>query len=216
MKLPPTCRRVYLVRHAESERIGAASPMDPDLTARGVAQLAVLRELAASLSVDAIVCSELVRARRTAEAIASAHGLVPSIDAGWNEFHTVGAWREHSHREIDELIQARFYRPDDRRAIGESLRDIYRRSVAAWERLLATPSRSMLVVSHNGVIGTLVPALLGLREDVERSAMISYPHAAITELWLFDRDHDPSLPGRITVAMRIADASHLPPDLVTR
>jgi probable phosphoglycerate mutase len=215
-ELPPSCRRVYLVRHAESARLGSPYAMDPDLTTRGEAQLAALKAYAAALPIDAIVCSELVRARRTAKAIGSVHGLIPSIDPGWNEFHTVGAWRDHGAREIDELIQARFYRPDDRRAIGESLRDIYRRVIAAWDRLLATPSRSMLVVSHNGALGTLVPALLGLREDQERASMISYPHAAISELWLFDRDCDPALPGRITVAMRIADASHLPADLVTR
>lgn len=216
MELPPAGRRVYLVRHAESERLGAPCAMDPDLTARGEAQLAVLRRCAAALSIDAVVCSELVRARRTAEAIASVHGLVPSIDAGWNELHTVGAWRERSPREIDELVQARFYRPDDRRAIGESLRELHRRTVSAWQRLVATPARSLVVVSHNAVLGTLVQALLGLREDEERTSMISYPHAAISELWLLDRDHDPALPGLITVALRIADASHLPPDLVTR
>ena len=216
MELPPTCRRVYLVRHAEAERLGAPCAMDPDLTARGEAQLAVLQRAAAALSIDAVVCSELVRARRTAAAIASAHGLSPAIDAGWNEFHTVGAWREYGAREIDELVGARFYRPDDRRAIGESLRELHRRTLAAWQRLVAMPGRSVLVVGHNAVLGTLVQALLGLREDEPRASMISYPHAAISELWLLDRDHDPALPGRITVAIRIADASHLPADLVTR
>jgi probable phosphoglycerate mutase len=190
--------------------------MDPDLTARGEAQLEVLRGHAAAMPVDAVVCSELVRARRTADAIASVHGLVPAIDAGWNEFHTVGAWRDRGRREIDELVQARFYRPDDRGPIGESLRELYRRTMSAWQRLVASPARSILVVSHNGVLGTLVQAVLGLGEDERRTSMISYPHAAISELWLFDRDHDPALPGPITVAMRIADASHLPPALVTR
>ena len=222
--LPPGARRVYLVRHAEAERRGSPCAMDPDLTARGVAQLAVLRTRAAALPIDAVVCSELVRARRTADAIAQAHGLVAAIDAGWNEFHTVGAWRTHAPRAIDELVQARFYRPDDRRPIGESLRDLHRRALAAWQRLLEAPARSLLVVSHNAVLGTLVQALLGLQEDHVRTSMISYPHAAISELWLVDRelgqdlgqDRDPALPRRITVAMQIADASHLPPDLVTR
>lgn len=216
MELPAAARRVYLVRHAEAERIGAPCAMDPDLTARGEAQLAVLRERARAMAIDAVVCSELVRARRTAHAIAAVHGLDPVIDAGWNEFHTVGDWRAHGPREIDELVGARSYRPDDRHPIGESLRELHRRTGAAWQRLLATPARSLLVVSHNAVLGTLVQSLLGLAEDTERTSMISYPHAAISELWLLDRDCDPALPGRITVAMRIADASHLPGDLVTR
>jgi probable phosphoglycerate mutase len=216
MELPPRARCVYLVRHAEAERLGAPHAMDPDVTARGRDQIAALQRATADLAIDAIACSELIRARRTAEAIAAGRGVAPVIDPGWNEFHTVGAWREHGPREVDELVAARFYRPDDRRAIGESLRAMHRRVLAAWQRLLELPGRRLLLVAHNSVLGTLIQALLGLPEDAERTSMIAYPHAAISELWLLDRDHDPELPGRITVAIRIADAGHLPPALVTR
>ncbi|MEO7732752.1 MAG: histidine phosphatase family protein [Kofleriaceae bacterium] len=216
MELPPSCRCIYLVRHAESARIGEACAMDPELTARGEAQLEALRRHTATLSIDAIVCSELDRARRTAAAIAAGPELVPVIDAGWNELHTVGAWRARDHREVGELIETRLFGPDDRHPLGESLRELHRRAIAAWARLVAMPARRILVVSHNGLLVRLVQALLGLDEAAPRTSAISYPHAAISELWLLGRDYDPSLPGPITLAMRIADAHHLPLELVTR
>lgn len=216
MELPPGCRCFYLVRHAESDRIGAACAMDPALTPRGEAQLAALVHHTAELAIDAIACSELSRARRTAEAIAAGRGSVPVIDAGWNELHTVGAWRDRSRREVEELLAARLFEPDERHPLGESLRGLHRRALAAWARLTALPARRVLVVSHNALLVHLLQALLGQREDAARTSGISYPHAAISELWLLDRDYDPTLPGPITLAMRIADAHHLPPDLVTR
>ncbi|HEX3758913.1 MAG TPA: histidine phosphatase family protein [Kofleriaceae bacterium] len=216
MELPPNCRCFYLVRHAESDRIGGACAMDPALTPRGEAQLAALVRHTAELAIDAIACSELSRARRTAEAIAAGHGVVPVIDAGWNELHTVGAWRDRSHREVEELLAARLFEPDEHHPRGESLRALHRRALAAWARLVALPARRVLVVSHNALLVRLVQALLGLGEDAARTSAISYPNAAISELWLLDRDYDPTLPGPITLAMRIADAHHLPRDLVTR
>lgn len=216
MELPPGCRCVYLVRHAESDRIGGACAMDPALTPRGEAQLAALVRHTAELAIDAIVCSELSRARRTADAIAAGRGAAPVIDAGWNELHTVGAWRERGHREVDELLAARLFDPDERHPLGESLRALHRRALDAWARLIALPARRILVVSHNALLDRLVQALLGLPEAAARTSAISVPHAAISELWLLGRDYDPTLPGPITLAIRIADAHHLPPELVTR
>jgi broad specificity phosphatase PhoE len=216
MEPPHGCKRIYLVRHAESERLGSPIALDPVLTPRGEAQLDMLKTYAASMTIDAVVCSELVRARRTADVIAEAHNLVPTVDPAWNELHTVGAWREHSSQEIDDLIRARFYRPDECSRVGESLRALYRRATEAWGRLLASPARNLMVVSHNALLGTLVQALLGLREDDERASMIAYPYAAVSEFWVIDRDHDPTLPWPITIAVRIADASYLPRALVTR
>ena len=99
--------------------------------------------------------------------------------------------------------------------IGESLRELYRRVVAAWERLVARPGRSIALVSHNAVLGTLLQAVLGLREDAERTSMIAYPHVGISELWLLDPAHDATLPGPITVVRRVGDATYLPAGLLS-
>lgn len=70
--------RLFLVRHAE------AAPGEPDelrrLTDAGRAAARALGERLTIESPDAVVCSPLLRARETAEAIARAAGLTPEPD----------------------------------------------------------------------------------------------------------------------------------------
>jgi phosphohistidine phosphatase len=70
--------RLFVVRHAE------AAPGEPDdlrpLTAAGRAAARALGEVLAAENLDAVVSSPLLRARETADAIARAAGLEPSID----------------------------------------------------------------------------------------------------------------------------------------
>jgi phosphohistidine phosphatase len=65
--------RIFLVRHAE------AAPGEPDelrpLTDEGRATARTLAEKLAAQHPDAVVCSPLLRARQTADAIARAAGL---------------------------------------------------------------------------------------------------------------------------------------------
>ena len=64
------------------------------------------------------------------------------------------------------------------------------------------------IALFNAMVGGIKPLLLEAGID---AATLS------SEMWLLDRDrNDPTLPGRITIAMRIADVSHLPAELVTR
>lgn len=70
--------RIFLVRHAE------AAPGEPDelrpLTAAGKAAARALGERLATNHIDAVVCSPLLRARETADAIASAVNLEAEPD----------------------------------------------------------------------------------------------------------------------------------------
>lgn len=70
--------RIFLVRHAE------AAPGEPDelrpLTAAGKAAARALGERLATNHIDAVVCSPLLRARETADAIASAANLEADTD----------------------------------------------------------------------------------------------------------------------------------------
>ncbi|HEX5448862.1 MAG TPA: histidine phosphatase family protein [Gaiellaceae bacterium] len=70
--------RIFLVRHAE------AAPGEPDdlrpLTAAGKAAARALGEQLATNNIDAVVCSPLLRARETADAIASASNLEAEPD----------------------------------------------------------------------------------------------------------------------------------------
>jgi phosphohistidine phosphatase SixA len=70
--------RLFLVRHAE------AAPGEPDelrtLTDAGRLAARALGEQLAAAQPDAVVCSPLLRARETAEAIARAAALTPEPD----------------------------------------------------------------------------------------------------------------------------------------
>src|SRR5690349_8120787 len=96
--LPPTGpRRILLVRHAQSEwnAVGRwQGQADPPLSEFGREQAAGLAEHPLLTAFDAIVSSDLQRARSTAVAIAECRALGSdeiSIDAGLRELD-VGSW----------------------------------------------------------------------------------------------------------------------------
>jgi broad specificity phosphatase PhoE len=79
---------VYLVRHGESAANadpGVRRSDDPPLTPRGHEQAARAAAALARAGLDAVFSSPLRRARQTADAIASATGLVPAVLAGFAE-----------------------------------------------------------------------------------------------------------------------------------
>src|SRR5690606_25454710 len=91
---PPAAREIWLIRHAESawNAMGLwQGHADPGLSARGIAQAeALARELAGS-GIEAIVASDLRRARETARILGAALGLEPAIDARLRE-RDLGTW----------------------------------------------------------------------------------------------------------------------------
>ena len=213
--LPARATRIYLVRHVQSQPVGEPHAMDPGVTELGTAQLGAVRDFFRQLDVDVIVTSELVRARETANAIREAHRVDIVVDPTWNEFHTVGAWRDLPREEVADLICSRFYKPDQRQAIGESLRDLYARTRRAWDALLRLSARNIVLVGHNAVLGTIIAAAFGLREDSERHSLIAYPHGGVSELWSLDTAGDPTLPNRVTMVRYLCYAEHLKPRLLS-
>lgn len=154
--------RLLLVRHAESEWNASRrwqGQADPPLSPRGREEAA---SAAAGVSgeVEAVVTSDLIRARETGELVAEALGVGPvSVDADLREID-VGAW---SGLRIDE-VEARY--PDElaawragtavsapggehRDAFGERLRAALMRTATAH------PQGRVLVVTHGGSIGRL-------------------------------------------------------------
>jgi broad specificity phosphatase PhoE len=214
-ELPVGAKRIYVVRHVQSQSWGAPHVMDPDVTELGRAQIQALRTHCAALDLEVIVTSELVRARKTAQGVQAVRPVKIIIDEGWNEFHALGAWRSHSIEDAKRLVCGRYYRPDQRELSGESLRQLYRRVREAWERLLQLPARSMLLVGHNAALGTLIASFFGLREDSERDSLIAYPHAAISEFWVLDTLDDPTLPDRVTMLRYLCYADYLKPGHIT-
>jgi 2,3-bisphosphoglycerate-dependent phosphoglycerate mutase len=75
---------VYLVRHAEKQPppIGAPPIKDPSLSEKGARRAAALKQMLASVKLDAVFATQFKRTQETVEPTAGAHGLkVEVVDA---------------------------------------------------------------------------------------------------------------------------------------
>ena len=173
---------------------------DSPLTDMGQAQA---RQVAAYLArtrptVQEVYASPLVRARHTADAIATALGRSPRIDPGLAEYG-IGtfegelyadlggrhAFFERAHADLE-------WAPDG----GESLRAVADRTVAAWRAIAAAhPQSEVVVVTHGAALAAGLATLL--HDDPRLWQRYHTRNASVTELTLvpltlvdFDRaDH---------------------------
>lgn len=168
-------RRVVVLRHGETTHNAAGlwqGQLDSPLSEAGVAQAAATGPVVAALGPVRVVTSDLQRARRTGEAVATAAG-VPLVDEPrFREIHA-GAWQGLTNAEIGERW------PQDRAAVlrgedirrggdGESMADVVDRvAEALTEHLAGLDAGECLVVSTHGAAGrAAVGWLLGLDREV--------------------------------------------------
>ncbi|MBW2387585.1 MAG: histidine phosphatase family protein [Deltaproteobacteria bacterium] len=175
--------RFTLVRHAESEWNAAGRWQghgDPPLSERGVEQAHQCAErfAAASVRVDRLVCSDLVRTRQTAAAIAARLGLTSEPTDLLREL-AIGRWtgmtREEIARTEPQLLEEfdsgdpnirpgqlleEFDSgdPNIRPGGGETRNEIRLRVRGVVETLAqGQPGQHLVLVVHAGVIKALVP-----------------------------------------------------------
>ncbi len=148
--------RILVVRHGQSEWNAQGrwqGQADPPLSPLGVEQA---RAAASSVgAVDAVVASDLERARHTAQIIADEIGVGPVlVDGDLRERHA-GAWQGLTRDEIERdypgwLAEGRWppgWEPEE---------DFCARALAALERIREhVGDGEVLVVAHGGVIYTI-------------------------------------------------------------
>ncbi|GAU69207.1 putative acid phosphatase [Streptomyces sp. NBRC 110611] len=163
---------LVLLRHGETaltpeKRLSGSGGSDPALSETGRRQAeAAARMLVARGTVQAVVSSPLRRAQQTAETAARRLGLEVQVDEGLTEVD-FGAWEGLTFAEVRERY------PDEMAAwlaspaavpggTGETFTVVARRAARARDRLLARyAGQTVLVVSHVGVLRTLVRLALG-------------------------------------------------------
>jgi broad specificity phosphatase PhoE len=160
--------RVLLVRNAAAEpadhgRLRGRS--DVALTLAGRAQAAKLARALGGLPIDRLLTSPLVRARETADAIASTIGVLPALDERLIDVDT-GRWTgltEHDAITDDPIAFDRYRRfPQAARFPGgESMPDAERRVLRALADLHGSKSRLTVVVSHELPIRLVLARLRG-------------------------------------------------------
>jgi probable phosphoglycerate mutase len=172
--LPPrgSGPRLLLVRHGETDwnRQGRfQGQIDIPLNSNGFAQAAAAEEFLASVPIDRAYTSAMARPRQTAEVILRAHSGVPlTSTTGLLEIGH-GLWEGRLESEIAEgwpQLLADWKRAPETVQMpgGETIHDVWLRSVTTWERIAAglDERETALVVAHDAVNKVILCSLLGL------------------------------------------------------
>ncbi len=154
---PPT--RLYLVRHGETEN---ARPRlynghrDVGLSPEGLRQAEEMAARLADLPIQAVYSSDLKRAIRGAEMIATRHGLEAHPDPEFRE-KSFGIWEGLTYEEVAARYPEQWERwladpVESRPEGGESYREVADRAVRGLERVLGRhPGEEVVIVAHGGV-----------------------------------------------------------------
>jgi len=197
--------RLFLVRHGitlhniEGRYTGQA---DVPLAKAGQRQAQALGKRLAAVPLNAIVSSDLQRARATAEAIARYHALPVGEEPAMREV-ALGAWESCTYAEVaardPDLVALRRVDGTVAPPGGESFIQVRERAAGAVERWYRQyPRGTVLCVSHAGVIEVLACQLLGI--DLRHRRQFRSENASLSE---FELNED------IAILVRWNDTAHL-------
>jgi len=161
---------VYIIRHAEADgnlyrRIHGH--YDGLVTPDGLRQIAALRNRFSDIHVDAVYTSDLFRARKTAEAIASPKGLPLQMRRELREIN-LGAWEdrtwgEAAHYDTERLHAFSFTPWDFAAQGGESMPEFADRIYRVVTQIACeNDGGTIAVVTHGMAIRALMCRLAGL------------------------------------------------------
>jgi alpha-ribazole phosphatase/probable phosphoglycerate mutase len=164
---------LLLIRHAETDMAGTfCGHSDPELNARGRAQLADLIDRLRMDQIGVVYTSDLRRAHTTGMAIAEAFGIACHVRRALREIN-FGQWEGITWNEIerqDNTYARRWIKeyPSLPAPDGESFHDFERRVLDEVKDLslkAETADCTIAVVTHAGVLRTVLCALQGCSEE---------------------------------------------------
>ena len=161
---------ILFIRHAETDMAGTfCGHSDPELNTCGHAQVAELINKLHAEDIAMVYASDLRRAYATGKAIAEAFDVDCHVRPGLREIN-FGQWEGLTWKEIEHRDGAYARRwmaeyplltaPD-----GEGFRDFERRVLDEVRLLSSTVGHRIAVVTHAGVIRTVLCTLAGLRDE---------------------------------------------------
>jgi alpha-ribazole phosphatase len=198
--------RLVLVRHGATENNieqRYTGQLDVPLNALGQRQAWALASALADERFDALLASDLRRARQTAEAIGRQRDRAIELDADLREFD-MGEWQGRTYAEIvaasPTALASWQHSPDTAPPPGgETVLAVRDRAARVVARCLAAyPDGRVLCVTHGGVIGVLLCHLLEI--ELRQRWRFRRDNAAITEL-----DIGPDY----AILMRLNETCHL-------
>ncbi|WP_174240943.1 histidine phosphatase family protein [Granulicella sp. S190] len=162
---------ILFLRHAETDMAGTfCGHSDPEVNARGLEQIIELVDRFRGDNISTIYTSDLRRAHTTAEAIAKSCGIQCQIRPALREIY-FGEWEGLTWVEIEQKDKAYARRwleeyPRLPAPGGETFQDFERRVLSEVELLSAkVQGQRMAVVTHAGVLRTVLCSLNGCREE---------------------------------------------------
>ncbi|WP_437752524.1 histidine phosphatase family protein [Sorangium sp. So ce1389] len=201
--------KLMLIRHGETDDNRAQvfqGQAGSGLNERGRDQAARLaaRFAGARIRLAAVYCSDLERARETAERLASALGLRTIADAGLREV-SLGAWQGLSRADVQARFPeewAAWRRGEDvRRGGGETYAELGDRMMRALDQISERHAGEAVgIVSHGAAIKTVVGRILQMGTGGQKALQVP----ANTGVCLIEHDR--------TSGYRLAvwnDAAHL-------
>lgn len=176
--------KIYLIRHGRQ-----SSPLcnvNVPLGEEGKQQVELLKQRLQCTTFDALYSSDLIRAIQTAEQI-NTWGLerierpgLQEIDFG---YLTGGADADNHVKYADYFEQKKWGKEDLRIPGGECGKDVFARAYPVIEEIITSGKKNVAVVTHGGVIRTLLAGIF-MQSQAERFVFAdSLEHTSITELW---------------------------------
>ncbi|PLW80191.1 hypothetical protein C0585_03505 [Candidatus Woesearchaeota archaeon] len=177
--------RLYLVRHVETESNEKKILQgfeDSPISEKGLKQLEKLSRRLKEENIDVCYTSDLLRAKKTAEGIMEFHKCISikisedvrEINLGEFSGKKVGSLKEAADKLNIPLFD---FQPEG----GERLKDFVERIRNFYHYLLENyPNKSILVVTHGGVIVHLLIEILGYEHTFENVKKFIAKNASLT------------------------------------
>ncbi|MEE2674167.1 MAG: histidine phosphatase family protein [Myxococcota bacterium] len=173
---------LLLIRHGLPERVvnEDGTPADPPLSAKGRDQAERVARWLEGTSIDRLYSSPLLRARETAQPLATLRGLPVEIEAGVREYDADSSLyipmeelKEHDYEQWQALVSGGYAPEVDFLAFRSEV-------VAGVERIIAgNPGRRVAVFCHGGVVNAWAAHVLGM----EPSLFIDVSYTSINRFW---------------------------------
>lgn len=161
-------RRIHLMRHADAEYIRADGSRAPDsrivpLTAKGRAEATAMKDMLRDVPFDRAVISGLPRTQQTAEIVLGGRNLAPAVEPDLQEIRGGDPVARAKLSPVDyAYAMFRAGEPDECFAAGEKFSDFVERVLPAFNRVVADPVWSeLLIVAHGGVNRAILTDLTG-------------------------------------------------------
>ncbi len=180
--------RLCIVRHGETAwnaEHRVQGQLDIPLNEIGMTQAQAVGRALKDERFDVIYSSDLVRARQTADPIASFLSIKMLLEKDLRERH-YGIFERLTYAEVQSRFPedyARFAARDPEYAFrtGESLKDFSQRSIAIVSKIVQqNEGRNILVFTHGGVLDKLYRFITGLPLSAERDFGI--PNAGLNHI----------------------------------